>query len=344
MVVVMKQYEKGDQVEVKNTKVTLEDSWHPARIVGGHGDVYTVLYDEQANGVVEERVFVKCIRPRPPVVAFSNWSRGDLVHVYHNSAWMLATVLEVLEKNQFLVRIVGSMKNLIVDAAWIRIRHYWQGDQWIVVGKGPSKLDVKRLVIHCKKMTESHAKQRKINILTATGNTLHKSHTVSTKAIKRSAPDTQDQTEVRRRSTKISRTAEKTSPCTLNHNKTEPCTGTEMRSKVTKEHQGLSRRPAANATLRKTRHLEHEDSSLSSVGSCSINSNCLSHHDHTQCAEHQRNDDDAESYTGQSPKPRRNQTSSVSVSEKAILCRPAKSCSLVLRFRLQNARHPGAAL
>lgn len=129
----MRRYKKGDRVEVLNT--TLEHSWQPARIVEGCGDVYTVLYDELAHGMVFEVVLIVCIRPCPPLVEFSNWSRGDLVHVFHNFAWKLATVLQVLDKKQFMVRVVGSMLDLIADAAWIRVRHCWQEGGWIVVGK-----------------------------------------------------------------------------------------------------------------------------------------------------------------------------------------------------------------
>uniref|UniRef100_A0A7N0T0I0 Agenet domain-containing protein n=1 Tax=Kalanchoe fedtschenkoi TaxID=63787 RepID=A0A7N0T0I0_KALFE len=118
----MRRYRRGDQVEVLNTtKGTLEDSWHPARIVGSHGDVCTVRYDGHANGVVEERVLVRCIRPRPPPVEFSNWSRGDLVHVFDDSAWKLGTVLQVLDENQFLVCVIGSLQDLKLGAARMRL-------------------------------------------------------------------------------------------------------------------------------------------------------------------------------------------------------------------------------
>lgn len=128
----MSRYKKGDRVEVLNT--TLEHSWHPARIVEGLGELYTVQIDGHTYGSVV-LVLVDYIRPCPPVVEFSNWSRGDLVHVFDNFAWKLATVLQVLEKKHLTVRVIGSMLDLIVGAAWIRVRHCWQDGRWIVVGK-----------------------------------------------------------------------------------------------------------------------------------------------------------------------------------------------------------------
>lgn len=119
-------------------KTTLEHSWQPARIVESRGNEYTIEYDvhdSYGNRMVFELVLVDYIRPSPPLVEFSNWSRGDLVHVFDNFAWKLATVLRVLENKLFMVRVVGSMLDLIVDAAWIRVRHCWQDGRWILVGK-----------------------------------------------------------------------------------------------------------------------------------------------------------------------------------------------------------------
>ncbi|KAL9688075.1 hypothetical protein QQ045_032488 [Rhodiola kirilowii] len=306
MVVVMRRYVKGDKVEVKNTKETLENSWHPARIIGGQpiGDVYSIMYEGgHQNGMVEGRVLVMHIRPRPPVVGFSNWSRGDLVHVFDNFAWKLATVLQVLAKKQFLVRVLGSMKDLIVGAAWIRVRHCWQDNQWFIVGKGPTKSE-KLLSIFHKVVSDAQAKQMNKSVCAAKRNTRQNAHIASTKAIKRTAPSTINQMKSQRRSTKISRTAERTSPCPLNQYQIEACTQTGMKWKVTQEHQGTSRPPATNATLKKSQHDKHEDSGPSSVGSCSINYSFSSHHNRTKCAEHLRNDDDvsdAESCTDPSP-------------------------------------------
>ncbi|CAM8938772.1 unnamed protein product [Rhodiola kirilowii] len=243
----MTRYLQGDKVEVLNTKGTLEDSWHPALIVDGDEDACIVLYDAQANGVLEEWVLAKYIRPRPPVVEFSNWGRGDLVH------------------------------DLNVGAGWIRVRHYWQGDQWIVVGKGPSNSDTKR-----RHNMISDSQKRNTGIR---GNTCQKSHNVPSRAIKRNAHSIVNQTEDG--SAKISRRVERSS--------TNACNATGIRLRFT-ERKG----PATNeVTLKETQH--HEDSSLSSTGSCSsFNTNNSSRqYSTTKNAEHHYGNDvsDAESCT-----------------------------------------------
>uniref|UniRef100_A0A7N0TEH9 Agenet-like domain-containing protein n=1 Tax=Kalanchoe fedtschenkoi TaxID=63787 RepID=A0A7N0TEH9_KALFE len=108
----MRQYVRGDRIEVLKTNGTLlEESCHPARIVGGNGDVYTVLYDRHANGVVAERMSMRCIRPRPPLVEFSDWSHVDLVQVFDSFAWQSAAVLRVSEEKLFRVRVLGSTQD-----------------------------------------------------------------------------------------------------------------------------------------------------------------------------------------------------------------------------------------
>uniref|UniRef100_A0A7N0U6S7 Agenet domain-containing protein n=1 Tax=Kalanchoe fedtschenkoi TaxID=63787 RepID=A0A7N0U6S7_KALFE len=330
---------RGEQVEVLNTtKGTLEDSWHPARIVGRHGDVCTVMYDGHANGVVEERVLVRCIRPRPPLVEFSNWSHGDLVHVFDDSAWKLATVLQVLDKKQFLVRVIGSMQDLKLGAARMRVRHCWQDDQWVVVGKGPSNLDVKRPFILRFRNIVSDSQTRQRNHRAARRSTYKKSHNAPSRAVKRKAPGTLDQAEAQRGLMKISRTVERSSLI-----QTEACAGTGMRSRVTEQEQeSMSRPPATNATPREAQNERREDSgSSSSVGSCSINSNFSSHHHcPAKRAARRCQEDvcDAESCTPTSPEPRK-QTAGIMVTENrrgALPDRPAPGCSLVLRFRIPD--------
>ncbi|KAL9683530.1 hypothetical protein QQ045_015352 [Rhodiola kirilowii] len=317
----MTRYLQGDKVEVLNTKGTLEDSWHPALIVDGDEDACIVLHDAHANGVLEEWVLAKYIRPRPPVVEFSNWGRGDLVHVFDNFAWKLATVLHVSVKKQFLVRVVGSLQDLNVGAGWIRVRHYWQGDQWIVIGKGPSNSDTKR-----RHNMISDSQKRNTGIR---GNTRQKSHNVPSRAIKRNAHSIVNQTEDG--SAKISRTVERSS--------TNACNATGIRLRFT-ERKG----PTTNeVTLKETQH--HEDSSLSSTGSCSsFNTNNSSRqYCTTKNAEHHYGNDvsDAESCTWPtSHKP----TKVIKWRRKAAESPAQQRCSLILRFRIQDQSLRGVLL
>ncbi|CAM8976343.1 unnamed protein product [Rhodiola kirilowii] len=331
-------YVKGDKVEVLSS--TLEYSWHPARIVEGDGDAFTVMYDGHVNGMVVEVVLVKYIRPRPPVVDFSDWSRGDLVHVYDNFAWKLAAVLQVLDNKQFLVRVVGAMLDLNVGAARIRVRHYWKDNQWTIVGKGPSISDVKRPLIRYKLTSDSEVLERNTNALAPRRITRQKSRYVPTNAIKRSAPSTLDQTEAWRKSAKLSKTIEKSSPCTLNQ--TDACTGTGMRSRLTEELQGRSGPPAPNSTLNKA-HEKHEDSRLSSVGSCSMNTDSSNHQYPTKYAKHGCSDEsvsDAESCNvAATPKPGNQPRIFVLRKRRqaAALDRSVQRRNLVLRFRQQGS-------
>lgn len=133
-------FKKGSKVEVLSREAVPSGSWQCAEIVCGNGYNYTVRYDgdlDYSNRMTMERVSRKAIRPCPPQVKISdNWFPGDVIEVFENFSWKMATVLEVLGKKYILVRLLGSSLEFKVRNSCIRLRQSWQDDEWIVIRKG----------------------------------------------------------------------------------------------------------------------------------------------------------------------------------------------------------------
>ncbi|XWS71968.1 hypothetical protein CRYUN_Cryun02cG0000200 [Craigia yunnanensis] len=82
------------------------------------------------------RVSGKAIRPCPPVLVVSdNWFPGDVVEVFDNFSWKMATILGVLAKQYILVGLLGSSLEFKVCKFDILVRQSWQNDEWVVIGK-----------------------------------------------------------------------------------------------------------------------------------------------------------------------------------------------------------------
>ncbi|XVE98275.1 hypothetical protein REPUB_Repub03eG0091600 [Reevesia pubescens] len=133
-------FKKGTKVEVLSKKEVPSGSWHCAEIISGNGHSYTVRYDGYSGATdktIVERVSRMVIRPCPPAPLVSdNWVPGDVVEVFDNFSWKMATVLGVLEKKYILVRLLGSSLEFKVSKFDIRVRQSWQDDEWLVIGKG----------------------------------------------------------------------------------------------------------------------------------------------------------------------------------------------------------------
>ena len=129
-------FKKGSKVEILSKKEAPSGSWHRAEIICGNGHTYTVRYNEgAADKTVVERVSRKAIRPLPPLEDSENWVPGDIVEVFHDGSWKMATISQVLGKKYVLIRLLGSSWEFKVSKLDIRARQSWQGDQWIVIGK-----------------------------------------------------------------------------------------------------------------------------------------------------------------------------------------------------------------
>ncbi|XP_062090657.1 uncharacterized protein LOC133796955 isoform X2 [Humulus lupulus] len=135
-------FRKGSKVEVLSKKEGPSGSWQCAEIISGNGHNYNVRYDGLGSNTVVERVSRKDIRPCPPPMEVSDdWVCGDVVEVFNNFSWKMATILKVLGKKYVLLRLVGSSQEYKVSKLDIRVRQSWQDDQWIVIGKGSRNYD-----------------------------------------------------------------------------------------------------------------------------------------------------------------------------------------------------------
>ncbi|KAE8735355.1 putative protein arginine N-methyltransferase 4.2 [Hibiscus syriacus] len=133
-------FKKGTKVEVLSRKEVPSGSWHCAEIISGNGHNYKVRYEgysDATNETIMERVSRKAIRPCPPAPAVSyNWVPGDIVEVFDNFSWKMATVLAILEKKYIFVRLLGSSLEFKVSKFDVRVRQSWQDNEWVVIGKG----------------------------------------------------------------------------------------------------------------------------------------------------------------------------------------------------------------
>lgn len=135
-------FKKGSKVEVLSKREAPSGSWQCAEIISSNGHNYTVRYEGLGGATIVERVSRKDIRPCPPPLEVSaDWVSGDLVEVFHNSSWKLATISKVVGKKYVLVRLLGSSREHKVSKFDVRFRQFWQDDQWTVIGKGSKNYD-----------------------------------------------------------------------------------------------------------------------------------------------------------------------------------------------------------
>lgn len=129
-------FKKGNKVEVMNKKEALT-SWRFAEIISGNGHTYGVRYDCSSGKTREEaveRVSRKAIRPIPPQLeGAESWLVGDIVEVFDEDSWKIATVLKDYDGDYYLVRALGM--SFRVHKLNIRTRQSWQNDKWVVIGK-----------------------------------------------------------------------------------------------------------------------------------------------------------------------------------------------------------------
>ncbi|XP_004287366.1 PREDICTED: uncharacterized protein LOC101310150 [Fragaria vesca subsp. vesca] len=275
-------FKKGSNVEVLRKKEVPSGSWWCAKIICRDGHKYTVRYGvEVANDeTVVERVHRTAIRPCPPPVEVTeSWVPGDIVEVFDNFSWKMATISEVLGNKYFLVRIVGSCREYKVGKLEVRVRQFWQDDKWVVVGKGSSQYD--------------NGKQGAILSLKAQKVSFKKSHTASSQNLKRGSSHLQDESyggatekfrAVEREgrcqrviASNLSRLAEHVDvalPSRMLGGK-EICASLNNRTTVLSEVDLVKRKPSGNAGCLFSVNLKSDDvdTVTCSVGSCSIGSN-----------------------------------------------------------------------
>ncbi|CAL5443208.1 unnamed protein product [Camellia sinensis] len=204
--IVIMRYKKGSIVEVLSKNEVPSGSWRCAEIICGNGHNYTVRYEMDPGATDEaivERVSRKSIRPCPPPVKLSeNCVPGDVVEVFQNFSWKMATVSKVLGRNCFLVRLLGSSHEFKVSKVDLRVRQSWQGGKWFVIGKQGvgnckdgkcserSTLKYNQLSSQVKKTNRGmNFPVNKELCAAKSNNNFQESHIVSSRTLKRGLPD-----------------------------------------------------------------------------------------------------------------------------------------------------------
>ncbi|PWA80921.1 agenet-like domain, Agenet domain [Artemisia annua] len=124
-------FKKGNKVEVMNNEMPA--TWRAAEILSADRDAYNVKYDGYKGA---EKVSRKFVRPCPPAISLQSWVCGDIVEVFDENSWKIATVLKVLKGGRFLVRPHGFAHEMKVQKMNVRTRQSWRDGQWVPVGKG----------------------------------------------------------------------------------------------------------------------------------------------------------------------------------------------------------------
>ncbi|XP_061992877.1 uncharacterized protein LOC133710752 isoform X1 [Rosa rugosa] len=286
-------FKKGSNVEVLRKKEVPSGSWCCAKIICRDGHKYTVRYDgvEAANDeTIVERVHRTAIRPCPPPLEVTeNWVPGDVVEVFNNFSWKMATISDVLGSKYFLVRIVGSCREYKVGKLEVRVRQFWQDDKWVVVGKGSSQYE------NGKHGAISTLKYSQKSCLEAQKVKFQKSHTASSQNLKRGSSYLYSQDEAHGGATEKFRVVEKEGRChrviASNLSRlaeqvdvalpSQILGGKEIRASLNNRSTVLSevdlekRKPSGNVGCLFAVNLKSEDvdTVTCSVGSCSIGSN-----------------------------------------------------------------------
>ncbi|GMH20540.1 hypothetical protein Nepgr_022381 [Nepenthes gracilis] len=135
-------FKRGCKVEVFCRKEVPSGSWRRAEIICRKGHYFTVKYDEDVGACGEVMLYQvpgEAVRPCPPPIEMPEiWVSGDIVEVYHNFSWKLATVISVLPKVRYLVKLLGSSQEFKVCKYYVRMRLCWQDGCWLMIGKASS--------------------------------------------------------------------------------------------------------------------------------------------------------------------------------------------------------------
>ncbi|KAH7845365.1 hypothetical protein Vadar_001229 [Vaccinium darrowii] len=195
VVVPIMRFECGAKVEVMSKKDVLI-SWKSAEIISGNGRTYIVMYDCYPGSTSEmavERVPRKAIRPCPPhVEGVGSWVAGDVVEVLESFSWKIATISKVLDRDYYLVRLLGVPQEFRVHKSNTRVRQSWEESKWVVIGKGRGSCkEVKSMQKTSFQMLQATTKiklQGLEDCFAAQDNGGQQSHMVSSRTLKRASP------------------------------------------------------------------------------------------------------------------------------------------------------------
>ncbi|XP_073315781.1 uncharacterized protein [Primulina huaijiensis] len=204
-------FRKGDKVEVISKKEG-SLSWRLAEVLSCNDRSLCLLYNPFPGGEKElmvETVSREFVRPDPPPVqGLENCISGDIVEVFHQFSWNIAAIVKIMGskrenmsnkiygaaatfQNKYLVRIIGSSKELIIDQSNLRLRQTWHHDKWILMGKIAQSCEDTR----ASKPSTSNCYQKNFQISTTQKDFIcndvgfRKSPTISAKSLKRISPN-----------------------------------------------------------------------------------------------------------------------------------------------------------
>lgn len=108
-------------------------SRHRGEIFSDNGHMYTERYDYspgmESKGRID-RVSRKNIRSCTPCVeGLENQEIGQVVEVFDESSWKMATIVKVLDRDYYLVRQTGCQKELCVHRSNTKAVQYWQDEE-----------------------------------------------------------------------------------------------------------------------------------------------------------------------------------------------------------------------
>ncbi|XP_054788835.1 uncharacterized protein LOC129294464 [Prosopis cineraria] len=186
-------FKRGTKVEVLSYCEAPYGQWRCAEIISGNGHTYSVQYNcsSLTNEAMVEKVPKKSIRPSPPLVKCADsWSADDVVEVNHAGCWKVAVVSKFISEDIYLVRLLGSCKELRVHKFNIRARQCWQDNQWIMMRKGNSRVGKsgKNLSFNSYKMKPEVPQARNDCFPIVDGSGLRESYLVSSTSLKRVSP------------------------------------------------------------------------------------------------------------------------------------------------------------
>ncbi|WMV31597.1 hypothetical protein MTR67_024982 [Solanum verrucosum] len=132
-------FKRGSKVEVMNMKQS-PALQRRAEILSDNEHMYTVRYDYypgmESKGRTE-RVSRKNIRSCTPCVeGLENQETGQVVEVFDESSWKMATIVKVLDSDYYLVRQTGCLKELCVHRSNTRVVQCWQDEERDLIRKG----------------------------------------------------------------------------------------------------------------------------------------------------------------------------------------------------------------
>lgn len=151
-------FKKGTEVEVTSVDDGFRGVWYVAKITeppkksdDNEGFVVVeyneLVYEEDQSKKLSERVHVSLVRPLPPPMINDNNDGAidinDVVDVFHKDGWWVGVVVEVVDKDQFLVYFDDPPDSMVVNKLDVRLHLDWNLGTW----QKPKKINKIRVCV-----------------------------------------------------------------------------------------------------------------------------------------------------------------------------------------------------